>query len=213
MPKTITEKRIEIAQTILLSSVVLISAWCGYQAGRWGGIQTLKLAESNSVSVMAAKQVLIAESRRGIDTFLAFNFVNAVIERNRRVVDFYISHLDTEFGQLLKAWLNTNPLRNAKAPPHPLAMPEYTESISVAYDREVEVLWAREKLLFKEAQEAKSVSDRLTYRTVLLSSVLFLGGIVSKLESIKLRIILLIFAYLTAIWTTAQVLSITMEGI
>ncbi|MFO7686816.1 MAG: hypothetical protein R6V60_12040 [Desulfobacterales bacterium] len=59
MPKTITEKRIETAQTILLSFVVLISAWCGYQAGRWGGIQPLKLAESNSVSVMAAKQVLI----------------------------------------------------------------------------------------------------------------------------------------------------------
>ena len=200
------EKVIELAQTFLLSAVVLFTAWCGYQSGRWGGVQTFKLSESHALTVLAVKKTLIAESRRTTDIVLASNFVNAVVEKNQPLIDYYISNLDTELGRLLKAWLDTNPLENENAPPHPLAMPHYIDNISRGYLKEVENLFEREQLLLEEAQEAKRISSNYTFKTVLLSAVLFLGGILSKMDWLKLKICLLVVAYCIALVTSAQLM-------
>jgi hypothetical protein len=207
------ERWIQIAQAILLSAVVVMTGWCGYQASKWGGIQTFKLAESNASLIAAAKKTMIAESKRTVDAMLTVSFVNAVIQRNEALTAYYIKHLGPEFSQLFRDWLATKPGENPTAPAHPLVMKQYTEIISPSYDRKTDDLIKAEKLQLNQAYDAKHISDYYTYKTVLLSAVLFIGGILQITESQKLKLSLLGIAYFVAVIISAQIFALAVPKI
>ena len=85
------EYKIEIAQTLLMSAVVLISAWSGYQSSVWSGIQSFKIAESYKAGRMASQKALIADNKMLLDAILVVNFAHAVIENRKDAVGFYLS--------------------------------------------------------------------------------------------------------------------------
>jgi hypothetical protein len=198
---------IEIAQTILLSAVVLVTAWCGYQSARWSGITSFKLSSSQSMSIEATKKSLMAEKKFIVDAYITVNFVNAVIEDKQEVISFYLSHLRPEFGSVLNAWINTQPLENPDAPPHPIAMPAYN-AIVQDYETEANVLRKEQELKFKEAYEAKYTSDDYTFKTVVLASVLFIGGVFPTFRSLKIRIALLGLDYTIALVAFSQLVKL-----
>ena len=200
------EKVVDIAQTILLSAIVLVTAWCGYQAGLWSGVTTFNIAKSHDSALAASEEAQIAEKSRIIDAMVVANFTNAVIEKNQEIIDYYLRHLRPEFSQLLSEWLATDPLGNPDAPPHPLAMPEYEERIFPGYKENVEKLRQSAEILMKEGYRAKRISDAYVFRTVILSSVLFIGGVLPKIGPLNLRIFLLSVDYLVAIVTFIQLL-------
>jgi hypothetical protein len=201
MNKEEKENVIEIAQAVLLSAVVVATAWCSYQAGQWSGAQIFKIAASDSMNRAASKQTLLADSARTVDSIMVMNFASAVIEQRQEVADFYLHHVRPDLGDLLKAWLATKPLENPDSPPHPFAMPQYTEKIAFVYEREAEKLRNEAERTLEEAYEAKQISDDYVFKTVLLASVLFIGGILSKIRSQKIRLVLLGLAYIVALVT------------
>jgi hypothetical protein len=213
MNKEEKENVIEIAQAILLSAVVVATAWCSYQAGLWSGIQTFKIAASDSVDRSASEQALLADSARTVDSIMVMDFAGAVIEQKPEVADFYLQHVRPELGDLLKAWLATKPLENPDAPPHPFAMPQYTERIAFSYESEAEKLRKEAKLKLEGAYEAKHTSDDYVFKTVLLASVLFLGGILSKIRSQKIRLLLLALAYAVALVTFGFLLTMPLAKV
>jgi hypothetical protein len=200
--------KIEIAQTFIMSAMVLISAWSGYQASAWGGVQSFRLAESSAAGRMASQKALIADNQMLLDGILVANFAHAVIEDKKEVAKFYIEHVPPQLGNVLNAWLATKPLENPDAPADPLAMTEYREKVVPVYYAEV-VKWGEEaELKYKKAQQANQTSSEYVFTTVLLSSVLFLGGIVSKLEKERVRMSLLVVAYAFALVTFGLLLTL-----
>jgi hypothetical protein len=202
-------KVMEIAQAILMSAVITITAWCSYQAAHWSGIASFRLAAAHSIDIRATEKALIAEKRFMVDAIVSAIFVNAVIEGKQGVVDFYQQRLGTELGKLFKEWLATKPLENPSAPNHPLAMQEYARHIAQRYDDETKDLLRLEALRSKEAYEAKSISDAYTFKTVVLAGVLFIGGIFPNFKSLRVRIILLCLDFLIAgvsLWQLIELL-------
>ncbi len=199
------ESVIETAQTILLSAVVLVTAWCSYQSSHWSGISSFKLAASHAMTIRAKEKSLIAENKFIVDVIVVANFANAVVERNHEVVDFYVRHLRPEFSDLLKAWLATEPLENDDAPPHPFAMPAYT-NLTQTYEADAIELLKEEELRLKEAYEAKRISDAYTFKTVILASILFIGGILPSFKSLRVRLFFLVLDYAIALVTFGQLM-------
>ncbi len=206
-----TERIIEIAQTVLLSAVVLVTAWCSYQSSQWSGITSFKLASSQTTGIKATEKALVAEKRFIVDALVVVNFVSATVERNQEIVNFYIQHLRPEFGSLLKAWLATNPIENPDAPPHPIAMPAYTR-IAQGYDEETNDLRREQEFLLKDAYEAKRISDGYTFKTVVLASVLFIGGIFPTFKNLIIRLALLVLDYVIALVTFSQLIRMPVAG-
>jgi len=205
MDSETVEKQIEIGRTILLSAVVVITAWCSYQAAQWSGITSFRLSEAKSISVKVSQMSLTADQRSMIDALVAVRFADAVIDGNSKVSDFYLSHLRPEFSDLLKSWLETKPLVNPDAPPHPIAMPQYLE-MTRSLESDAYELQGKEELKMDEAYRAKSMSEAYTFKTVLLASVLFIGGIFPNFRSSRLKLAFLIFDYSIALVALAQVL-------
>lgn len=201
------EKRIEIAKTILLSAVIVITAWCSYQASQWSSITSFRLSEAKWLSIKASNVSLTAEQRLIVDAFVVVNFANAIIDGNNKVADFYMRHLRPEFSDLLKSWLATGPLENPDAPPHPIAMPQYAE-IRRGYEAGVYELQEKQEQMMEEAYAAKTMMDAYTFKTVLLASVLFIGGIFPSFRSLRLRLAFLIFDYAIAVVILGQVLKL-----
>jgi hypothetical protein len=198
------ENRIALAQTLLMSVVILITAWCSYKASYWSGVSSFELAAAHTMSIRATEKTLIAEKKIIVDTMLAVNVANAVIERKQAVVDFYLTHLPADSRNLINAWLSTKPLQNKDAPAHPLEIRGYTEEIVKRYDAEADRLRDLEESRSQKAFEAKSVSDAYTFKTVVLASVLFIGGIVPNFISLRIRIALLCLDYIIATVTFWQ---------
>ncbi|NLT67502.1 MAG: hypothetical protein GXX84_12945, partial [Acidobacteria bacterium] len=153
MDSETVEKQIEIGRTILLSAVVVITAWCSYQAAQWSGITSFRLSEAKSISVKVSQMSLTADQRSMIDALVAVRFADAVIDGNSKVSDFYLSHLRPEFSDLLKSWLETKPLANPDAPPHPIAMPQYLE-MTRSLESDAYELQGKEELKMDEAYRA-----------------------------------------------------------
>lgn len=200
--------RIEIAQTILLSSVILVTAWSGYQASVWDGVQSIKIAEAYAAGRMASEKAIVADNNLMLDGILVVNLADAVIGKRTEVVDFYLRHVPREFGHVLNAWLAALKLENVDPPPHPLAMAEYKEKVIPLYFAGVAELEKKVELKFNEAREAKHTSSEYVFATVLLSSVLFIGGIVPKVISLRTRLSLLVLAYGVAVWTCGLLLNL-----
>ena len=97
--------KIEIAQTFLMSAMVLISAWSGYQASAWSGAQSFKIAESYAAGRMASQKALIADNQMLLDGILVVNFAHAVIENRKDVVEFYLQHVPLQLRSSMRGWL------------------------------------------------------------------------------------------------------------
>ncbi len=211
MEAEIKENKIEIAQAILLSAVVVATAWCSYQAGLWSGKQSFSIANSYAIGRIATEKQLVAENSMIVDSISVLNFATAIIEKNVEVANFHLQHVRPELRELLEAWLATDPLENPDAPPHPLAMPEYTEKIAPSYTKEAEQMRKEAEMRMDDAYYAKRISSDYVFMTVLFSIVLFIGGILSKIASLKVRFFLLGMDYVVAIVTLVWLLTLPLS--
>lgn len=208
MDNDVKENLIEIAQAILLSAVVVATAWCSYQAGLWSGKQSFSIANSYSIGRIATEKQLVAENVRTVDSISVLNFATAVIEKRHDIANFHLQHVRPELRELFEAWLATDPLENPDAPPHPLAMPQYTEEIALSYTKEAEQMRQDAELKMEDAHHAKRISSDYVFMTVLFSIVLFIGGILSKITSLKIQVFLLSLDYVVAIVTFVWLLQL-----
>ena len=187
-------RRLEILEAVLLSLAVLGTAWSAYQGTLWSGIQTFRLADANGKGREATAKQLLAAEQRTLDGNIMMNFVQAVVEKKPKVVEFYLKRTRPEMRAALKAWLDTNPLENAEAPAHPGVMAEYASSVPRKFEAEHQSLRAEGDRKMQEANEANNISDNYVLMTVLETSPRFLCfvSLASKFEGDGVRIAVLV---------------------
>lgn len=182
------ERRIEIATVVLLAFTALATAWSGYQASLWDGIQSSNYTQASGARTNSSQARTEANQFRLADLGVFENYIEATIDGNADVAQFYSERFRDEFRPAFDAWMALDPLNNTDAPPTPLAMPEYM----LAADAEADQLQARADELFAAGEEANTISDTYTLTTLLFAAVLFFTAIAERFEYVRAQVSLLI---------------------
>jgi hypothetical protein len=182
------ERRFEVIATLILSLAALATAWSGYQASLWDGIQASRYGEASGLRTTAAQQLTLANQYRLADLDVLQGYLGAVASGQDDLADFYRGRVRDEAQPAFEAWLALDPLNNPDAPTSPLAMPEY----QLAAEQEAAALTARADAAFAEGEDANSTSDVFTMATLLFASALFFAAVSERFEFLPARSTLLV---------------------
>ena len=184
------ERLLEFVAVSLLGLAALSTAWSGYQASLWDGIQSSNYTQASGARTNAAQQRTEANQIRIADLTLFENHIDALLDGDDELADFYLQRFPPSFATAYEAWMALDPLENPDAPASPLAMPEY----QLAADQEAEVLEASADAFFADGQDANTHSDIYTLSTLLFAMVLFFAAISERFEVLPVRLTLLAIA-------------------
>jgi hypothetical protein len=180
----------EVIATIVLALATIATAWSGYQAARWGGVQSTSYSQAGALRTESTRSSTQAGQIGQVDIGLFANWINAFATDNQELATFYQERFRDDFNIAFEAWLATNPRNTPEAPDTPFSMPEYR--ISQAEDAARLETEAEE--MFAAGSEANQTSDDYILNTVILASVLFLGGLVSRFKAMAARWVIIVFS-------------------
>ncbi len=183
---------IEFFAAALLALATVGTAWCGYQAARWGGQQTIHFVEAIGAyndSLQLASQATQIEAFH-VDLFV--EWAAALSQDNRQLADFLYQRFPPELEIASEAWLALEPLNDPESPPSPFDMPEYL----LPEAEESEQMRRQADELFARASAANQTSDNYVLLTVIFASVLFFGGISGKFRTRAIDLAMLAIATL-----------------
>lgn len=189
------EMRFEIVATILLAVAALATAWAGYQASLWDGIQASHYGRASSFRVQASEADTDADQERLGDLSVVEGYVDATAAGDQALAEFYRGRAREELVPAFEAWIALDPFTNPDAPRSPLAMDEYV------LDEEVEFrdLTARAEAEFADGEEANDISDIYTLATLILAAALFFTAISERFSYVPARVALLAMGLLALV--------------
>lgn len=216
-----TADRLELLATIILAVATILTAWSAFQAGKWGGEQSVNFSEAGAARTESTRFDTEGGQLVQIDVAMYIDWVGALfddIDSGAITLDnaseytpteqtrsgFLFLRMREEFLPAVQAWLATNPTANPDAPKSPFQMEEYVVATRVEADRLAEL--ADEKSL--AAREANQNGDNYVLTMVLFASVLFFAGVSSKLIKPRNRTIVLGFGVLMLLAGIAIILSL-----
>jgi hypothetical protein len=174
----------------MLGAVTLATAWSGYQAARWGGNQSIFFSQAGASRTESTRASTEAGQLVQIDVGLFMNWIEAYARDDQVLFDYYEELFRGEFQLAFEAWLATDPANNPDAPATPFEMPQY----KLAKEEEAKQLELDAEAAFEEGRAANQRSDDYILNAVVLASVLFLSGIVTRFDWLPVRILIIVAA-------------------
>jgi len=199
--KTGRAELLEIAEAVVLALIAVATAWSGYQAARWDGHQAVLYGTSARLRVEAAVEATEGGQHRLLDHMTLISWIKAQETKDERLAAAYVHRFSAEYRIAFDAWLKTEPLTKADAPPGPASVAEYHNALlekSAEHDKEATTA-------FSEGTEAREKSERYVRATVLLATVLFLVALAQRFKIPKARVGLLLVATALLIYALANV--------
>jgi hypothetical protein len=193
---------IEIVATVVLALAAVATAWSSYQANRWNGETTKATGRVNALRIQAASAQGLAEGQTQVDIGMFFQWVNAEAADDHQLADFYRERFRPEFQPAFDAWLATDPLVDAEAPPTPFAMEdEYQLQARADADR----LDAEAELIAATVRRNVQRATNYVLGVVLFAVALFFAGMSAKLRGTGTRRALLVMGCLVFVGTAAWI--------
>jgi hypothetical protein len=189
--------RLELRATVLLAVATVATAWSGYQATRWNGEQAKAGARASAQRIESSKADAFANAQSQIDVATFTQWVNAYALKQQDLSDFYFRRFRPEFKPAVVAWIATKPLKNASAPLTPFAMPQY----HVAARAKAQNLDASAGMWALRAQADIQRSSNYILCVVLFTTALFFASVSTKLQTPRLRKVLLGFGLVVFVGT------------
>ena len=204
--------RIELIATIVLAVATILTAWSGFESGKWGGEQSVNFSEAGAARTESTRADTLGGQLVQIDVAMYIDWVAAISEdlnseaiteaslspfvpAKGTISGFLYLRFREEFVPAVDAWLATDPISNAEAPKTPFTMSEYVVAERV---RALELsALADEKAL--AARTANQNGDNYVLTMVLFASVLFFAGVSSKMNRPRNRVIILGFGVFTLV--------------
>jgi hypothetical protein len=188
------ERVFEVVAVLLLSVATLGVAWSGYQAAKWGGIQSREYAEAGTARNLANRADSDADEER-LQDLLGFNrWLDATARGDAALAVLTESQFRDAFKPAFAAWVERNPMvltgSTAGAEGSPIHSPEYRLEDKERSDR-LETVAARH---FDAGREATETGDRYVFATVFLAGVMFFAGISIRFAWTPARVALLVLA-------------------
>lgn len=183
-------ERTELISVILLSLASIAAAWCGYQASGWSAEQSALYSQASARRLEATTTLTSAYQLALGDAGLFNGWAEAYAVGNEQLMQFYWNRFSPDLETATTAWLALDPLNNPDAPPGPFAMAEYRQT-------ELERVDALEREagdLFTNGLDASKQSSAYVLSTVLFATVLFFGGLASKVSWAPARLVSIFLA-------------------
>ncbi|RXZ47152.1 hypothetical protein [Agromyces binzhouensis] len=155
----------EIVGVFLLSVVAVLTAWCGFQASKWGGEMSIAFSQASSARIQAANAEGEARSARAFDLTIYASYVEAAGSGEDELADYIRQRFTPEFEVAYRAWLRDGQIERA-----PFAREEYVPEGTY----EAQELNDRADEKFAQALENNQRGDNYSLLTVLFALVLFL---------------------------------------
>ncbi|MFZ4688496.1 MAG: hypothetical protein ACOYLS_04605 [Polymorphobacter sp.] len=185
--------RVEVATALLLSIAGLISAWSSYQASLWGGIQASHYSRASAKVTEASRLEIVDGQLVAADSMMFFAWFEAAAVNDEARMAFFERRFTPQLRAIFDPWRARFPgdvRRYSVDPDAPHALPRSQHSTGT----EGRALRRAADAEFVEGDEANRIGDRYVATTVVLSTVLFLGGISPLLKIPLYRITLLALA-------------------
>ncbi|KQP01907.1 hypothetical protein [Leifsonia sp. Leaf264] len=156
---------LDIVTVFVLSITAVLTAWCGFEASKWGGEMSIAFSEASSARVQATAADGTARDARQYDLTIYTQWVLAVADQRTELQQFIEERFTPEFRVAFDAWD-----AGGRVEKGPLAMVEYVPPGT----NEAVALNARADAKFDQALESNQRGDNYSLLTVLFALVLFL---------------------------------------
>lgn len=215
----------ELIATILMALAAILTAWSGFQAAKWGGVQATDFSAAGASRTESTRASTTAGQEIQLDVTTFLNWLNAASEdlRLEEIPDpdttggyqptpdtlsgFLFERFRSEFEPAVLAWLETSPFTDPTAPSSPFEMPEYVVASAVEAEELREVAEDFSRL----AREANQNGDNYVVMTILSALVIFFAGLASKLIKPRNQAIALGLGILIFVGTVITVLTLPIE--
>lgn len=176
----------ELVATVLIVLAALATSWSSYQATRWNGEQAAAAGRTNAIRIEASRAQGLAEAQTQVDVATFIAWADADQRGDQALARFYVDRFRDEFVVAFDAWLATDPLTDADAPPTPFAMDEY----QLDSRTQAEELDAAAEASAEEVRRNIQRSSNYVLTVVLYAIVLFFAGMSTRVSTPRLRRVL-----------------------
>jgi hypothetical protein len=213
--RRVANLRLDLVVAVVLALAALMTAWAAYQSAKWGSATSVSYGAAGAARTESSRAATLAGQQTIIDVQLFTDWMEALDDEQEQALTadyvpdpaaysgFLYSRFRPEFRPAVQAWLAEDPATNADAPQSPFAMEEYVLAARV----ESQELEEKAEAAAARALDATERKDSYVLVTVMCSSVLFFGGIGSKLSSPRARLLMLGLAIVVLLATAAVLAS------
>lgn len=181
----------QLLTAIILSLATLASTWCGYQASRWGGVQSSMQATADTAERHTAENTLAGLQIRTQDGLVILEYWRALRAGDEKATATLLPRMRPELRRALDASIRQGILTDPSVP-GPLHQPEYV----LEYDRVADARRKEATEAQRRADAAGDVSSEYVLVTLMLASVLFAGGVATTFQRRSIRRTLAVIALL-----------------
>jgi hypothetical protein len=176
----------EIGEAILLAIIAIATAWSGYQAAKWGGREAELYGQASKYRVEATRLSTLGGQARIYDVMTFNSWLQAGASGDEQIAAMFERRFTPEYRVAFDAWLKTDPFNDPTAPPGPIFMPEYHNSLL----ERAAALERRASSTFDEGTASREQGDDYVRVTVLLATVLFLIAVGQRFKIWGVRVAL-----------------------
>ncbi|TDE88989.1 hypothetical protein EXU48_21805 [Occultella glacieicola] len=182
----------------LLSIVAVLTAWCGFEASKWGGEMSIAFSQASSSRIQSTAAQAQANSARQYDLTLYTEWVLANEAQDTELVAFIEERFSPEFAVAFEAWDEGG--RQALGP---FVVDEYVPPGTM----EAVALAAQADAKFDQALDFNQRGDNYTLLTVLYALVLFLTAMSQRVNAAWMQRAMLGLAIVVALGCVIAMLS------
>lgn len=161
----------ELVAVILLSLVAVLTAWCGFEAAKWGGDSSVAFSEASAARIEASDFESRARDARSVDLAVYTQWVLAGANDDSALAEYIEARFSPEFAVAFDAWE-----ADGKQEQGPFAMQEYVPPGTVQGAEATD----RANALQADALDFNEKGDNYSLMTVMFALVLFLAAIAQR---------------------------------
>ncbi len=109
------DRWVDTVAAILLALAAVATAWSSYQASRWTGEQAKAFSAANAARVESTRASNLANAQTEIDIAIFTQWVDARLQKDEKLEDFYQQRFRDEFEPAFHAWLDANPVPRSRS--------------------------------------------------------------------------------------------------
>ncbi|WES62965.1 hypothetical protein P0L94_10920 [Microbacter sp. GSS18] len=155
----------DIVAVFVLSITAVLTAWCGFEASKWGGEMSIAFSQASSARIQATAAESEAQAARQFDLSIFAQYVVATADGKDELAQYIEERFTPHFAVAFDGWVADGMIENG-----PFARDDYVPPGSV----EAEELSATADEKFAAALENNQRGDNYSLLTVMFALVLFL---------------------------------------
>lgn len=183
--------------------VAISTAWSGYQAARWDGHSAESYAEASRLRTEASRVALRGGQQRLYDVTTFDSWLLATTSGDEEAAALFERRFSDDYQVAFQAWLQTDPFNDPDAPPGPMYMSEYHNTL----EEEAAKLDDQATVAFDEGVDSRETGDKYVRVTVFLATVLFIIAVSQRFKIMGVRLSLLGVGVVFLAFAVYQVLS------